>query len=397
MFARDKYLKQLIDFKDKDFIKVITGVRRCGKSMLLKLYHKYLIESNIEENNIVYINLEQLEYRYIKDEDDFIKLILEKSKMIKGRIYFLLDEIQFVEGWQKAINSMRVSLDCDIVITGSNAKLLSGELATFLSGRYIEIKVYPLSFSEYLIAMNIDKNHRLIDEYYKEYEKYGGFPSVALVDSMIKDTIISGIFDSIVLNDIAYRGGVKDINTLRDLISYLSDNVGQLVNPTKINNILINEKVTSSHHTVNKYLQLLENAFLFYKVRQYDLRGKTYLKTNAKYFIVDSGLRRHAIGKKDGNYGNRLENIVFLELLRRGYSVDVGKIETKEIDFIARKLDEILYLQVCYQLPDNSHESDNLLNIKDNFKKIIITGRYFPEKQVDGIEIKYIVDWLLES
>lgn len=275
--------------------------------------------------------------------------------------------------------------------------MLSGELATFLSGRYVEIKVYPLSFSEYLLAKGVERDNRLIDEYYREYEIFGGFPSVVLSDLDIKDTVISGIFDSIVLNDIANRSGIKDINTMKDLIAYLSDNVGQLVNPTKINNILMNEKILSSNHTVNKYLQLLENAFLFYKVKQYDLRGKTYLKTNAKYFIVDSGLRRHAIGKKDGNYGNRLENIVFLELLRRGYSVDVGKIETKEIDFIARKLDEILYLQVCYQLPDNSHESDNLLNIKDNFKKVIITGRYFPEKQVDGIEIKYIVDWLLES
>ena len=300
-----------------------------------------------------------------------------------AKTYFLIDEIQFVEGWQKIVNALRVSFNTDIVITGSNANLLSGELATLLSGRYVEIKIYPLSFKEFLRSKNVDSQSRLVDKLYSEYEKYGGFPSVAIVDS-------------IVLNDIAHRAGVKDTHILKSVILFLADNVGQLVNPSKISNTLTSERVPTSNHTISKYLELLENAFLFYKAKQYDIRGKGYLKTNAKYFIVDNGLRRHAIGKKGANYANRLENIVFIELLRRGYTVDVGKLDSKEIDFIAQKADEILYVQVAFEIPENTHETDNLLHIKDNYKKILITGKYYEQKEIDGIEVIYVVDWLLQ-
>lgn len=180
------------------------------------------------------------------------------------------------------------------------------------------------------------------------------------------------------------------------MILFLADNVSQLVNPSKISNTLTSERIPTSNHTISKYLDLLENAFLFYKAKQYDIRGKGYLKTNAKYFIVDNGLRRHAIGKKGANYANRLENIVFIELLRRGYSVDVGKLDSKEIDFIARKADEILYVQVAFKTPENTHETDNLLHIKDNYKKILITGKYYEQTEIDGIEVIYVVDWLLK-
>ena len=314
-----------------------------------------------------------------------------------GKVYILIDEIQFVEGWQRVINSIRVSFDCDIVITGSNAKMLSGELATLLSGRYVEIPVYPLSFSEFIAAKNIDKDSREVDRAYIEYEKFGGFPSLVFVDDTIKDTILSGIFDSIVLNDIAYRSEIKDTAVLKSVIGFLSDNVGQLVNPSKIVNILKDEKLSTSSHTVNRYLDLLESAFLFYRVKQYDIRGKGYLRTNSKYFIVDNGLRRRAVGHKDGNYSNRIENLVYVELLRRGYLVDVGRVDSKEIDFVARKADEVLYVQVTYDIPDNTHESDNLLIIKDNYKKIIVTGRYGNEVEIDGIPVVYIVDWLLNE
>ena len=189
---------------------------------------------------------------------------------------------------------------------------------------------------------------------------------------------------------------VKDTHILKSVILFLADNVGQLVNPSKISNTLTSERVSTSNHTISKYLDLLENAFLFYKAKQYDIRGKAYLKTNAKYFIVDNGLRRHAIGKKGANYANRLENIVFIELLRRGYTVDVGKLDSKEIDFIARKADEILYVQVAFEIPENTHETDNLLHIKDNYKKILITGKYYEQKEIDGIEVIYVVDWLLQ-
>lgn len=394
MIIRNQYLQQLIQFKDTDFIKVISGVRRSGKSILLMQYQDYLQNQGIQAENIIYLNFESFEYQWVKNADDFQALITQKIPNNSDKIYFLIDEIQFVENWQKIINAVRVSFNTDIVITGSNANLLSGELATLLSGRYVEIKVYPLSFKEFLQAKNIDPQSRLVDQAYVEYEKYGGFPSVVLADEMLKDTILSGIFDSIVLNNIAHRAGVRDTHILKNVILFLADNVGQLVNPSKISNTLTSERVPTSNHTINKYLELLENAFLFYKAKQYDIRGKGYLKTNAKYFIADNGLRRYAIGQKDAN---RLENIVFLELLRRGYIVDVGKLDSKEIDFIARKADEILYVQVAYDIPNNTHETDNLLHIRDNYRKILITGRYQPEKEIDGVPVVYVVDWLLNE
>lgn len=397
MFQRPNYLKQLVDFRDSDFIKVITGVRRSGKSVLLMLYKEYLIQENVEEHQIIYMNFESFEYQTITTEKKFRAALEKLIPKNNKKVYLLFDEIQVVDGWQRVVNGIRVSFDSDIVITGSNANMLSGELATLLSGRYIEIPIYPLSFQEYLDIKEIDPNSRKVDVAYNEYEKYGGFPSVVIAEEAIKDTILSGIFDTIVLNDVALRAGVKDPTALKSIIRFLSDNVGQLVNSSKIVNTLKSEGVETTSHTVNRYLDLLENGYLFYRAKQYDIRGREYLRTNGKYFIVDSGLRRNAVGRKDGNYSNRLENIVFVELMRRGYTVDVGRIDSKEIDFVARKLDETLYVQVAYELPNNSHETDNLLNIKDNYKKIVVTGRYHDVEQIDGIPIIYIADFLLQD
>lgn len=397
MFQRPHYLNQLIKFKDTDFIKVLTGVRRSGKSVLLMLYKEFLQESGIDNNHIIHLNFESYEHQTINSEEKFHNFIGNLVPKDGKKIYLLLDEIQVVDGWQRVVNGIRVSYNSDIVITGSNAKMLSGELATLLSGRYIEIAVYPLSFKEFLSAKEIDENSRMIDSAYSEYEQYGGFPSVTIAEESIKDTILSGIFDTIVLNDVALRAGVKNVSILKSIISFLADNVGQLVNPSRIVNTLKNEGIETTNHTVNRYLDLLENGYLFYQAKQYDLRGRAYLRTTGKYFIVDSGLRRHAVGRKDGNYSNRLENIVYIDLLRRGYTVDIGKMDNKEIDFIARKTDETLYVQVTYELPDNNRETDNLLNIKDNYKKIIVTGRYYEVKQLEGIPIIHIVDWLLSE
>lgn len=395
MFQRPTYLKQLIQFKDSDFIKVITGVRRSGKSVLLMLFKEYLLQENVPEDHIIYMNFESFDYQTITTEEKFREKLNELIPKDNEKMYLLFDEIQVVEGWQRVVNGIRVSFDSDIIITGSNANMLSGELATLLSGRYIEIPIYPFSFHEFLSVKGIEPDSRRVDAAYDEYEEYGGFPSVVIAEESIKDTILSGIFDTIVLNDVALRAGVKDPTALKSIISFLSDNVGQLVNASKIVNILKSEGVETTSHTVNRYLDLLENGYLFYRAKQYDIRGREYLRTNGKYFIVDSGLRRNAVGRKDGNYSNRLENIVFIELKRRGYTVDVGRLDSKEIDFVARKLDETLYVQVAYELPNNTHETDNLLNIKDNYKKIVITGRYHDVEQIEGIPIIYIVDWLL--
>ena len=397
MFQRPEYLNQLIKFKDTDFIKVITGVRRSGKSVLLMLFQEHLIKEGVPDDHIIYMNFESFEYQTITTEEKFREKLNELLPKDTKKIYLLFDEIQVVEGWQRVINGIRVSFDSDIVITGSNANMLSGELATLLSGRYIEIPIYPFSFQEFLKVKGIELNSRKVDIAYDEYEKYGGFPSVTIAEESIKDTILSGIFDTIVLNDVALRSGIKDPTALKSIISFLADNVGQLVNTSKIVNTLKNEGIETTNHTVNRYLDLLESGYLFYRTKQYDIRGREYLRTNGKYFIVDTGLRRNAVGRKDGNYSNRLENIVYIELLRRGYTVDVGKLDTKEIDFVARRLDETLYVQVTYELPNNSHETDNLLHIKDNYKKIVVTGKYPDIEQIDGIPIVYIADWLLEK
>ncbi|MBF8970605.1 ATP-binding protein [Streptococcus sp. NLN76] len=397
MYQRLFYLKKVLDFKDTDFIKVITGVRRCGKSVLLMQYKDYLLESGIKEENIIYLNLESFENQLITTAEEFRETILNAIPKNNDPFYVLVDEIQFVEGWQRVINGLRVSYNCDITITGSNAKLLSGELATLVSGRYVEIEVYPFSFKEFLAVKGIDEKSREVDIAYREYEKYGGFPGVVLSNEYLKESILSGIYDSILLNDIATRGRIRDTQVLKNIVSYLADNVGQLVNPSKIVNVLKNEKIEVSNHTMVRYLELLRVAFLFYETKSYDIRGKALLRNNAKYFMVDNGLGNHAVSFSNSNQGNRLENIVFVELLRRGYKVNVVRLDDKEIDFIAKKGEVVEYYQVAYQIPENSHETDHLLLIKDNFKKTLITGRYEGVNEIDGIKVDYIVDWLMNE
>ncbi|MFC6202806.1 ATP-binding protein [Lactiplantibacillus nangangensis] len=397
MIQRPAYLKQLIQLKDTDFIKIITGVRRAGKSVLLKLYRDYLLDHGVNEQQIIYFNFEEFELLTIRTADQLVEL-LKPLLNKKQHTYLMLDEIQMVQGWEKVVNGIHASYDCDIVITGSNAKMLSGELATLLSGRYVEIPIYPFSFREFLMAKDISVTDRQVDHVFEEYEQYGGFPSVILADEKIKDTILSGIFDTIILNDISMRAKVRDSESLKALVGFLADDTGQLVRPAKLANTLNSEGISTSNHTIERYLSLLSDAFLFYRARQYDLRGRGYLRTAGKYFMVDAGLRRNAVGRRPGNYGGQLENIVYLELLRRGYTIDVGKMDTVEVDFVARRVDEILYVQVTYELPKNSHETDNLLNINDNYKKILITQRNYRDvHDINGIPIINIVDWLLSE
>ena len=397
MIQRDAYLNKLIQFRDTDLIKVITGVRRSGKSVLLRLYRDYLKSQDIADEQIIYLNFEELELLSVRTAEVLIAVLTPKLDKTLHQ-YLMFDEIQMVDGWQTVINGLRVSYDCDIIVTGSNAKMLSGELATLLSGRYVEIPIYPFSFKEFLAAKKITSDSREIDQAFIEYEKYGGFPLVTLSQVELKDAILSSLYDTITLKDVAERAKVRDIESLRALVAFLADNIGQLVKPAKVAGVLKSEGISISNHTVENYLQLLEDAFLFYRSRQYDLRGKTYLRTAGKYFVVDPGLRRTATGRRPGNYAGQLENIVYMELLRRGYTVDVGKMNTKEIDFVARKVDRILYVQVTYEVPYNTHETDNLLQLRDNYDKLLITQRHYPEIQsIDGIPVINIVDWLLEN
>ncbi|WFC02877.1 ATP-binding protein [Lactiplantibacillus pentosus] len=397
MIKRAEYLKKLIQFRDTDLIKVITGVRRSGKSVLLMQYRDYLKSQGVADNQIIYLNFEELELLSVRTADALVKVLQPKLDKQRHQ-YIMLDEIQMVDGWQTVVNGIRVSYDCDIIVTGSNAKMLSGELATLLSGRYVEIPIYPFSFKEFLAAKEITSDSREVDQAFLVYEKYGGFPLVTLSPVALKDDILSSLYDTITLKDVAERAQVRDITSLRALVAFLADNIGQLVQPAKVAGVLKNEGISISNHTVENYLQLLEDAFLFYRARQYDLRGKKYLRTAGKYFIVDPGLRRTAIGRRPGNYAGQLENVVYVELQRRGYTVDVGKMNTKEIDFVARKVDRVLYVQVSYEIPANSRETDDLLQLRDNYEKLLITQRHYPDIQdIDGIPVVNIVDWLLRD
>lgn len=397
MIIRQKYLDFLIKTKDTEFIKVITGIRRSGKSYLLKMYEEYLLENGIDESHILYINMEEYRNEKYTNPDVLYKHIKTKYENVKkGKFYIFIDEIQEVENWQRLINGIRVEFDSDIYITGSNASLLSGELATYLSGRYIEIHVYPLSFKEYIDFRNSRESY---DVQFYDYIENGGFPSVVLqVSDELRKSALSGILDSIILKDVFYRGKISDEKTLNSVIDYVFDNIGNIISGNKIANYLTSNGNKVTNVTVDKYLSLLEKAFIIFKAERYDIRGKERLKNLGKYYIIDNGLRNKKLVKtyKD-NLGSQVENIVYIELKRRGYEVNVGKYNNQEIDFIIRKDKKIEYFQVTRQIPDDSRESGNLLQLPDNFKKTIITANRMDVGYIDGIEVKHVVDFLLEG
>jgi hypothetical protein len=402
MLERPKYLNQIIDFKDSDFIKVLTGVRRSGKSTLLLLYKEYLVQSGVKEENILYFSFE--DPFLLSDLLDGKKLYDHVSEKINKseKFYLLFDEIEVVEEWEKVISGLRVSYNVDITITGSNAKLLAGELATLLSGRTIEIPIYPFSFKEFIQTKENWKKELAEDngrKLYQEYVRYGGFPAVVLSNEKTKETVLNGIYNTILLHDVAYRAGSQEPVIFDVMARYLADNVGNLISAQKISNTLTSNglRLKKSRPTIAKYLDIFENAFLFYRADRYDIRGKSMLQREGKYYMVDSGLRHLAVRLKQDNAGNELENIVFMELIRRGYTVDVGKLENKEIDFVARKMDETIYIQVAYEIPENStRETDNLLQIRENYKKMLIV-EYGARQNIDGIDIAPVLDWLMEE
>lgn len=400
MIIRENYLKKMIDAKDTEFIKVITGVRRSGKSTLLLMFKDYLINNGIKEDNIIYINFESAEFDDIKDYKDLYKYIKEKIK--KGRVYLLLDEIQNVKSWEKAINSFKVDFDIDIYITGSNAYLLSSELSTLLSGRYIEIKMYPLSFKEFLKFNNYDNTK--LDDKFNEYLKYGGLPAITLIkdnDELVL-SYLNGIYNTIVKKDIVDRNNIKDVALLENIIKYLATNIGSSVSAKKISDFLNSNKITekSNHQTIDNYLSMLEKSFIVYKANRTDVRNKSLLKTLGKYYISDTGIRNIILGFRNINEGHLLENVVYLELLRRGYSVNIGKSGDFEVDFVAENPNDIKYYQVAQTLANEEvkeREIRSLESISDNYEKIILTMDKTINKDYNGIKVMNIIDWLLNS
>ena len=398
MIIRDNYLKKLIGAKDTEFIKVITGVRRSGKSTLLLMFKDYLINNGIKEENIIYINFESALYDDIKNYKDLYNYVKEKVK--KDMIYLLLDEVQNIESWERAINSFKVDFKIDIYLTGSNAYLLSSELSTLLSGRYIEIKMYPLSFSEYLIFNNYDNKD--LDDKFNEYLKYGGLPAITLIkdNGELVLSYLNDIYNTIVKKDIIDRNNIKDIALLENIIKYLSNNIGSSVSSTKISDYLNSNKIVEkpNHQTIDNYLNMLEKSFIMYKANRTDIKSKALLKTLGKYYISDIGIRNIILGFRNIDEGHLLENVVYLELLRRGYRVNIGKSNDYEVNFVAENPNDIKYYQVTKSLLNEEvkmRELRSLESIADNYEKIILTMDKSINKDYNGIKVVNIIDWLL--
>ncbi len=399
MIVREKYLNKLIDSKDTEFIKVITGVRRSGKSTLLVMFKNFLMEQGVKNENIIHINFESAMYDEIQTYKELYTYLKDKIK--KTKTYILIDEIQNVEKWEKAINSIKVDFDVDIYLTGSNAYLLSSELATFLSGRYIELKVYPLSFKEFLIFNNLENTN--LNDSFMEYLKYGGLPAISQIRDK-KDlitTYLNDIYTTIVKKDVIERNKIKDIALLENIVKYISSNIGSPISANKISDYLNSNKIVekSNHQTIDNYLKMLENAFIIYKADRSDVRSKALLKTLGKYYLCDIGIRNTILGFRNIDEGHLLENIVYLELLRRNYKVNIGKTLNYEVDFVAENIETVKYYQVTKTLSDDKvkeREIRSLESINDNYEKIILTMDTTINKDFNGIKVINIIDWLLK-
>lgn len=389
---RELYFKKLLKHKDRHIIKVVTGIRRSGKSVLLKQFSEYLQESGVSADRIIFINLEDVRNQHLLDYYALHEYVLEKVRD-NGRYYVFLDEIQLVLEFQKAVDSLFLRENIDLYITGSNAYILSGELATLLSGRYVEIKIYPFSFKEY-----VDYTGEEVLSAWTRYFTWGGFPYVAKIDDEeICRDYLSGIYNTVLLKDIVSRNQVRDVPMLEAVVKYLVDSVGNPISAKKIVGTMISAGRKVSPSTVDGFIQGLLDALLMYKADRYDIKGKLYLKTLGKYYVADIGIRQLLIGSRYKDYGHVLENIVYLELKRRGYQIYVGKLDNLEIDFVAEKSGILEYYQVTASLLEQStyqQEITPLRKIKDDYHKFILTMDEIPAND-DGIEIINIRKWLL--
>lgn len=392
---RDMYLNTMIRVIDTPDIKVITGVRRSGKSKLLELFKKY-IEKNIDNSNIIHINYNLKKFDNLLIGDKLYNYIDDNFDENKEN-YVLIDEIQKCNGFEDVINSIHAEEKYHIYITGSNAFLLSSDLATLFTGRTFEIKIYPFSFEEYMKYFNYDNHYLAFNTFMQDGGMSGSYLYKELVD---KNNYLSDIYNTLILRDIVQKYNIKNGDLLKKLSDYLLDNVSNLTSSTKIENLLKSSNQTADHKTIAKYIEYLCNAYAFYKVRRYDIKGKKYLNTQDKYYLVDTSFRRAILGRKNEDYGRILENIVAIELLRRGYEIYVGTLYEKEVDFVAMKNDEQIYIQVTDNLESEkvlNREITPLLNIRDGYKKIIIAKLNHEGYIKEGIEIIDIADWLLNK
>ena len=402
---RPEYLHQLIEHKDVDWVKIVTGVRRCGKSTLLDLYHDYLLSTGVPEDRIIHMNMESLKYRELTDYIAFYDYVWAKI-VSSGKSYLIFDELQTVTGWEKAIESFRLDFDVDIYITGSNAYLLSTEFSTLLSGRYIEIRMLPLSFKEFLTFYDFAPDVTMEDKFQK-YLQFGGMPVLRQYNfnEARSNEALEGIYATVVLRDVLQRNNSSDQNILNKIVLFLCSNIGSITSPNNIGNVLSGEGAIErkknnniAGKTVDKYISMLQSAFVFYSVGRYDVKGRQMLKTLEKNYIIDLGFRNMLLGYRDADRGHILENVVFLELIRRDYRVYIGKVGESEVDFVAEKPDGKLYIQVTEAMSTEEvreRELRPLKLIQDNYEKIILSMDKSYISTYDGIKVVNLIDWLI--
>ena len=400
MLKRDEYIKQIVPFIDKDVIKVLTGIRRSGKSVMLKLLMEELKNRGINENQFIYINFENLKYRNLKNYERLYDFILNKVDNKYKSYYIFLDEIQEVEEWERCVNSLRVDEDFnfDIYITGSNAKLLSGELSTYLAGRYIKFVVYPFSFKEFFEIMK-EKNKEIdLKEAFQKYVKFGGMPFLHNLDYNFEASMqyLQDLYASIILKDITQRNNIRDTDLLERIINYVIMNIGNTFSATSISKFFKSENRKVATETILNYIKACEEAFLVYRVARNDLLGKKILNVNEKYYIADHGIREAIMENNQKNINQVLENIVYFEMLRRGYNIKIGKVDNLEVDFVCKKNDETIYIQVSYLLASEDtkeREFSVLENIKDNYPKYVLSMDEFDMSR-NGIKHVNLIEFL---
>lgn len=402
MLKRDEYIKQIVPFIDKDVIKVLTGIRRSGKSVMLKLLMEELKNRGINENQFIYINFENLKYRNLKNYERLYDFILNKVDDKYKSYYIFLDEIQEVEEWERCVNSLRVDEDFnfDIYITGSNAKLLSGELSTYLAGRYIEFVVYPFSFKEFFEIIQ-EKNQEIkVKEAFQKYVKFGGMPFLHNLDYNFEASMqyLQDLYASIILKDITQRNNIRDTDLLERIINYIVMNIGNTFSATSISKFFKSENRKVATETILNYIKACEEAFLVYRVARNDLLGKKILNVNEKYYIADHGIREAIMENNQKNINQVLENIVYFEMLRRGYNIKIGKVDNLEVDFVCKKNDETIYIQVSYLLASEDtkeREFSVLENIKDNYPKYVLSMDEFDMSR-NGIKHVNLIKFLVK-
>ncbi len=398
MVKRMLYLKTIMAYANKPLVKILTGIRRCGKSTLLDMVKEQLLNEGVNSNNIIQLNLDSYEYDSIRIGKELYEII--KSKLTKEKCYVFIDEIQEALEWEKCINSLMVDFDVDIYITGSNSKLMSSEISTYLTGRYVSIPVYPLSYSEFIEFKKSNLSYEAGKDYFNEFVQFGGFPAVSMGNYTMSQayTVVRDIYNSVVFTDIVKRNNIRKVDLFEKMVKYILENVGKTFSANSIIKFLKSEGRTLDIETIYNYISFLQKAYLIYPANRYDVRGKEILKTQEKYYLADSTLKFANLGFTPTALASILENIVFIELKTRGYQVYIGKSGTKEIDFVAEKNGEKIYIQVCRNLPeDSSREIGNLKEIKDNYPKYVLSNDPLDEGNVEGIKIMYLPNFLLKE